>query len=146
MRKSILFWSLVIVLPLVLGLTIYVLFKPTAIVSKVVIDLLGLAPFKVQGFGGPFDYFIRFYLCDMLWAFSFTALTRLILGERKKHVIISFLVCLITGGMIELLQNQKVIVGTFDIYDILVETIGSVAAIMIIILFKRRTKNEKQNS
>ena len=151
MRKSAIFWSLIITIPLLVGLVIYLVFKPSAFISRLFFDLLGQQPLIIQTPKCWFWNFIRFYLCDLLWAFSFTAVLQLVLGSGQIHTLLSLLsllsllICIIAGVAIELLQQQGIISGTFDIWDLLVESIGSILS-LITTTYKRRKQNEKQSS
>ena len=146
MKKDAVFWSLIIAVPLIVGLAVYLIFKPSAFVSKWLYDLFGWRQPWVHTPLSPFWIFIRFYLCDLLWALSLTAVSQLILGTGRKQVIVSFLICVLTGTAVELLQHHGIIPGTFDIWDLIVESIGSVLSIIITTTHTRRKRSEKKIS
>ncbi len=144
-RKSVVFWSVMIILPLFVGLILYLIFKPSAFISKFIFDLFGLQPFSIQASNKRGLLFVRFYLCDLLWAFSLTAISQLILGYSKTKLIVSLLISILVGTAIELLQKYMIIPGTFDIPDIVTESVGAILSLIIIIVYTRRKRDEKQH-
>ena len=142
MRKNVFFWSGMIVLPMVVGLIVYLILKPSAYVSELIIDILGLRQLNIQTSDNWFLSIIRNYLCDFLWAFSLTAAISLLYYDNRFRSVISVLICLIVGIIIELLQLWGVISGTFDIVDLIVQSIGSILSIIISKIYLRGNKNE----
>ena len=138
------FWVLIILVPLFLGLTIYIFLRPTAFISKAFYHIFSISPSTIKAPDNVFWHFIKYYFCDFLWAFSLSATVSLIIGIEKKKLVISFLVCSIVAICTEFFQLQGFIFGTFDILDVLIEIIGVILPLMIIHL--RRRNNEKQIS
>ncbi len=144
MRKKFLFWSVMIVFPIVVGLIVYLIFKPSAYVSKLIIDCLGLEEINIQTSNNWFWNYIHYYLCDFLWAFSLTSVVALILDNNRFKAFLSVLICSFVGTIVELMQMWKFISGTFDIVDLVVEFIGSILSIIIVMIYLRRNQNEKK--
>lgn len=144
--KKTLFWVAVIVAPLVVGLVVYLLFRPTAIVSQAIYGIFNITPPCIKTPNNLFWILIKYYFCDLLWAFSLTALVKLILGKGKLQSIIALLIGISGGLFVELFQLWGLIPGTFDVLDLLVETIGTILSLIITITYSRRNENEKQNA
>lgn len=142
MRKNVFFWSGMIVVPMVVGLIVYLILKPSAYVSELIIDIFGLRQLNIQTSDNWFLSIIRNYLCDFLWAFSLTAAISLLYYDNRFRSAISVLICLIVGIIIELMQLLGVISGTFDIVDLIVQSIGSILSIIISKIYLRGNKNE----
>jgi hypothetical protein len=112
-----------VIIPLLVGLIIYVIFSPNVFITKFI--------WSVFNTENPFDgvditrmplvvQFLRYYLCDVLWSFSLTNMLILIWGYKniKKALIIA----VVFSIFIEVLQIR--FIGTFDIWDIIVQIFG----------------------
>jgi hypothetical protein len=107
------FVLLKVILPLLLGLFLYLVFRKNTFINSLFNFGLNIE-FSVK----PIDYFLKFLLPDGLFAFSFTS-AFLILWLKEfslKYLLfpIGFFI------IIEYLQLSKVIAGTFDFLDIIV--------------------------
>lgn len=143
--KKALFWIAIIIIPLVDGLAVYLLFRPSAMISKLIYSFFNITPLHIATPENIFWNFIKYYLCDFLWAFSLAALSKLLLGNGKLQSTIVLLIVIFTGFVIEILQKYSFISGTFDVLDFFVEAIGAILSI-IIISYSRRNENEQQIS
>ena len=140
MRKSVIFWFMMVVIPLVVGLVVYLFFKPSAYVSKLITSTLGIRGLSVQV---PNDWFwniVRYYMCDFLWAFSLTAVIALIFYDSRYTVFISISICLLVGIFIELMQLWHFVSGIFDVGDLIAQSIGSIISIIISMMYLRRNE------
>ncbi len=142
--KKTLFWIAITVVPLIAGSIIYLAFRPTAIVSKAIYGLFDINPAYIETPDNLFWRFIKYYLGDFLWAFSLTALVKLILGKGKPQSIVALSIGISVGFLVELFQKYGLIPGTFDFFDLLVETLGAILSLIITIIHSRRNENEKQ--
>lgn len=79
---------------------------------------------------------IRFYLMDFLWAYAMMSFVLCSFGTDRKIVIGIVLFEI----MMEMIQVFPFVKGTFDVCDIGMEI---AADILVILLFRRRLKNEK---
>ncbi len=133
---------LCICLPLIFGASIYLILSPDT--------YLAIWGWKVIGVSSPFGNidiqklpwwlkFVRFYLCDFLWAFALVHSIILIMGEKQFVVALFISLCFCLSC--ELLQLIKSIPGTFDGFDLIVESSACLAALSIHLL--RRKKHEK---
>ncbi len=135
-KYSVLFWTAGIILPLIAGLTIYIIFRPDTFIAEYFYELTG---YKSEGVkpNNPFYDFIKFHLCDMLWAFSFTFVCVLIMGTEKQHMLMSLGVCLAFEALIELLQKTYLMPGSFDIWDMVLEFFATIIAMMLINVWRK---------
>ena len=114
---------------LVIGVLIYCLFDPDVYISKILINL----DIKTQNKAIELT---RNYLPDILWTISYTLMVSVL--SDNKYLI--FLLPALTGIILEIFQKLKIINGTFDVFDILVEI---AFAFITMILLKRKKENEK---
>ncbi len=125
-----------VIIPLLVGMMIYYLFFPEVIFVKTIDRLLGISfhvPLKTQII---YLKVVRWYFLDILWAVAFTALVLALFGINKTTVS-----CIVSFELImETIQIAPSVKGTFDVCDIFFELIASV---LVIYLYKRRMRNEK---
>lgn len=129
-----------ILIPLLLGFSVYIVFRPDAIISVYIFSLLKLHPIVLCLSPEWLRIFVNNFLSDFLWAYSLTFVVSLILGYSRKNQIISFSLCFIFEAIIELLQRTKFIHGTFDIIDVFVESIAILFALVLIKKYEECTK------
>ena len=111
MRKKIIF-SLSL---LVLGIFIYYLSHEHLLIKK---DFL--------------SSFVRNYIPDILWTISFYSLSTIFSkGLTKNYIIFTAVYVIIISLCFELLQFTGIVRGTFDIFDIIVYIISTIAACLI---------------
>ena len=77
--------------------------------------------------------FFKYYLPDMLWAYSLGCSAFYGYRNRVAKIFIPILI----GTTIEVLQYVGLLFGTGDIFDIIVEIIGSVTAYFVCCLGKK---------
>ena len=128
---------------LVLGLIIYLLFRPNAYVSRMILSEL---PMK-----GVFDCsdlcdssFLKFYFADFLWAFSLTCWLHAIFLPDISGSWICALIVLASGSLYELLQFLGIVNGTGDFIDVFMYATGG-GLVSVNILIGRRSKKMKRN-
>ena len=142
-KKNLIVWGLInIALPMLIGTVLYYLFCPGVWFVKVIDTVFNL-DFHISVSLGGVRMFIRNYLFDFLWAYSFAGGMYLIVSMfyRVSLKVLLFM-GLIVGGL-ELIQLIPMISGTFDPIDILFEI---VATLICFISYKlRRDCNEKEN-
>lgn len=90
-----------------------------------------------------FLQFIRNYAFDLLWAFAFANLVCIILSGSLHVKKASLIVPILAGSVLEILQLMGLSSGTFDIWDIFAEGLGTVIAVYTNSC-SRREKNEKK--
>lgn len=146
-KESKWFWIGNILLPLILGLGIYLLYRPDTYVSRAIYGLWhGSAvrpPIAPGKWGQRLTAFIRNYSCDMLWAYALTFSCALILGAEDRQLLLCAGICLLFELMTELLQKGQLLSGTFDLGDIALEFLTTAAAVMIIRGHRRYKKGRE---
>lgn len=146
MKKKVSLFILTVLLPLFAGLTVYLLFRPSAGISEFFYTLLGFPQLHVIAPNSVFGDLIRFYLCDFLWAFSLTSALCLLLDKKRFAPVLALLICVVLGSALEICQGSGITSGTFDFLDIIAELIGSALSLIILhIIFYGGKKNEKSN-
>ncbi|MBQ7960070.1 MAG: hypothetical protein IJ285_02520 [Clostridia bacterium] len=101
---------------LLLGLLLYLLFRPRTHISVFVLRLL---PFDIpKAFSTADIPFFTFYLADYLWAFSLSCWLRCIFIDKSQNLLRLAIVSL-AGTTYEILQYLDIISGTGDAWDCL---------------------------
>ena len=101
---------------LLLGLVIYLLFRPNTYISRFILKFLPLDLSEILTMiNTPF---FKFYMGDYLWAFSLSCWLRFIFNDRSKNAL-SVAIVAIAGALYEMMQYFGIISGTGDILDCL---------------------------
>ncbi len=130
MNKKVLLVANIIV-PLLLGALLYFIVAPDVIFVNVLGSFMGSETAVVSQPETFLDYFVRYYMMDMLWGYSLVFTLFLCLGNNaaiKKVFIIAF----VFSTVMELLQLTAIVPGVFDVWDILMEGIAEAIAAFII--------------
>ncbi len=125
-----------IVVPLAVGALIYYILFPDIIFVKAIDNLSGVSFHIPVKLSNAFVRCLRFYLLDVLWAYSLMSIVILMFRDSKTVYITVFLFVI----AMEMIQMIPSIPGTFDIFDIVIEMIACLIAIRI---NKRRGNYEK---
>lgn len=88
----------------------------------------------------PVLKFIRNYAFDFIWAFAMTNALFIIINNNAKPIVICLVVPVVLGIAMEILQLLGIAQGTFDIWDVVAEGLGSVLGAIIINIFRRHSK------
>lgn len=131
-------------LPIILGGMIYVLFRPLSLKMFDWFELIGLMDIilKMRDFSQNYLFFPNWFyyaLPDGLWTYAFTSSFMLIWGKSstlKYWLAIPFILSIIP----ELLQYFNLLVGTFDLYDLLFQFFGFFISFLYF-SFKQLSKN-----
>lgn len=134
MKRS--FVILNVMAPLIVGAVIYYVFFEETIFVRLIDDIFGLGCHVSLNLENVFVRLIRFYLLDFLWAYAMMSFVLWSFGTDRK-IVIGIVLFEILMEMIQLFPFVK---GTFDVCDIGMEI---AADILVILLFRRRLKNEK---
>ena len=118
MAKKRIILSIISFFSIAAGLLIYLIFRNDtfihAFLPQSVCDFFYVEPER-----NAFTDFVKFYLCDFLWAFSFAcALTCFSYSFNKKRLVINSLIVLVCSVLFEVMQLLGVLSGTFDFADI----------------------------
>ena len=129
------------IIPILIGVAVYVYFRPDTYISGIIADKTGLLSSFVPGRDdNMLIKFCRYYLCDIVWAFALPNALFLAFEADPERIN---LIGAITMAMIllsEVLQVFSVIPGTGDLMDVIMEICSAAAAI---ILIKKRILEEK---
>lgn len=141
MKKKIAFYLLNVGIPLIVGLGIYLFCYRTTYINSVFTEVFGFSLPYIY-FDNAFHRFITCWACDMLWAYSLTFALYLCFQVFKHPLIITSVTSSVFAIIIELLQINNIINGTFDILDIITELLAISLAIIIMKHFeKQKTTN-----
>ncbi|HCH28583.1 MAG TPA: hypothetical protein DEW35_03650 [Ruminococcaceae bacterium] len=121
------------VISLVLGITIYYLFRMSVILLAWVPGNAVLANISFPG-----DSIIRFYLPDFLWCYALCFSLFCIYLPSFKRAPIYSLVGVVYGCIWEYLQYKGFLSGTADFFDCLAYGVASITALCIYNKTKRR--------
>lgn len=134
MKRKNLFLIVNNLIPLALGLVIYLLCYKSTYINTTFENIFGFSlPYFY--FDNTFHRFITCWACDILWAYSLTFALFICLNTFKNALFISGIIAILFSIGIELLQINDIINGTFDIVDIFIEV---TIIIFAIIKIKRR--------
>ena len=125
------------IIPLLTGLTIYLTSGNNTYVSAFASGL-GINLISVN-----YPEIIRNYACDFLWGYALYSGLRLFDEKSNPHAK-SALIALTAVTILELTQLSPKFPGTFDCFDILVETAAVITA-MFITTLPGRFIHEKEN-
>lgn len=118
-----------------LGGGIYVFFRPDAYISVCIRTVLKVPTYIGVNEGGEQGLILKFvcnYVCDMLWAYALT-LTVYLVQEKRRYILIEMLIqCIVFEIFFEMLQKMGTVSGTFDIWDIILESTASIMAAVLI--------------
>ena len=115
---------------LVLGAGLYALFRPTTFVSAFMGRISWVAELQTVLQFVPAD-FLRYYLPDMLWAFSLCCCLQAIFLPDQLGTVICGVTAASFGVVWELLQVIGVVQGTGDGVDVVMYFLAAVASIFI---------------
>lgn len=134
-----LFWILNIVLPLCIGLCVYLWFRPDTYVSRFLLRFLPIRPPQLS------CAFLRNHLCDMLWAYALCFCIVFILGHSRKNAAAALVICVGFSFLMELIQKKSVFPGTFDPLDVVLSSVSAILALLFIVIihYYGGQKNEK---
>lgn len=131
MRKNLTLISLNIFLPLTVGLCIYLLFYKGTYINSVLGISLDLQAKTFLGI------ILKSWVCDFLWAYSLANALYFCLFAFEKKILISAILSIVFATAFELFQLFGIVVGTFDILDIIFQI---VAVLIAVTLIKRRER------
>lgn len=138
------FYGLNAVIPLVLGLFLYLTLRADAYVSIILSKYISLPSFPYSTFPNWAVVFLRNFASDILWAYSLGFAVMFVLGHSRKNLLCGFFLCIGFEVLLEVFQKAGVFLGTFDFLDILLEAISICLALFIINTFEE-AQNEKSS-
>lgn len=137
------FYFLNIFIPLLLGVCVYVIFRPDTYIARCLYILFPTSVLENIQVGTE-HVFCKNFMCDMLWAYALYAAVAVCVGTQNRITAggISWGLCI----FVEVLQQIGLLNGTGDVWDVMFEGVAIVAAIVVITIYERKGKtNEKEN-
>jgi glycopeptide antibiotics resistance protein len=129
-----------VLIPLVLGLILYLVLQPEAYVSTFIRQILHMDGWELQGetvSGSPLLLFLRNFGSDILWAYALVFAVYFFARNTKMPLYGVFLLCALFLLLIEILQYTDIIPGIFDIIDIILESAAACAAIFMLWIMRK---------
>lgn len=134
MKKTIILLN--VTAPIIIGAVFYYIFGRDIVFVELIDNVLGFS-MHITNTGNNFGIkMARCYLPDFLWAYALMSAVLLFWGYDKRIIAL----VIVYETVLELLQLFSCVKGTFDVWDILIEIL---AGIIVIKLFRRSLKNEK---
>ncbi len=112
--------------PLCLGLAIYIFMKSGTYINTFLEFDFHYNPKTIVG------VFIVNWFCDFLWSYALVFALYFVLSPFKKRLLLSCLLSVVLGHILEILQYANILSGTFDWWDIAIELIAVIMAMTII--------------
>lgn len=130
-----------IIIPIIIGATIYYLTVPNVIFVRYIDDFFGIC-FHINYLStkNVIIIFLRNYLMDMLWGYALVFSVFFVLGNNKADIMKGFVIAFAFSVVMEILQLLPACKGTFDMFDIVFMFFAEVAAVFII---RRLTMKEE---
>lgn len=120
----------VAVAAMALGALVYIIFRRGTYIHAVVpSDLSG----ALAAVTFPLDQFVRYLLCDLLWALALCSSLSTLMADRAAAAVT---ICF--GGGWELAQAMGIIEGTGDPLDCVMYLFGATVAVLINKYHKRK--------
>ena len=131
-KKSVLY-AINIILPLALGLIVYVFDKPNSFVSNWIYTFTGFRSNTCI-----FPKIIDYHFPDFVWAYSLMFVLYIVSGIYKKKLVLSILISVVFSIALEVIQLFQTNMFTFDVIDIGVEILAILMAALIIKIIERK--------
>ncbi len=138
-----LFYGINIVLPLLIGGAVYIAVLGDTYITGFISRIVGIQ-FRQIVLPAWLEYIARNFLSDFLWAYSLAFALSILFRYSRRNTMIVLGTSLFFIVTIELLQKTRAFSGTFDVIDILLESIAILLALFFIKLFEE-VHNEKRN-
>ncbi len=120
-----------IIVPLIVGAILYAIVAPDVIFVRVLGSFWGNEVTSISQPETAFDYFVRYYLMDILWGYALVFALFLCLGNNAAIGRV-FIIAFLFSTAMELLQLTTIVPGVFDIWDIVIEGFAEAFAAFII--------------
>ena len=137
-------WLLIlnICIPLLIGLTFYYCFRPDTLFCRIIYYLFGHEAHYMPDTNNIVLLFIRNYLCDLLWGYSLAMSLMVLHSIYNTNLLYLCSMCALADIAMESLQLITSVGGTFDYFDILMQLLGSLLAVIIYLVFIRKADSK----
>ena len=126
-----------ILIPLVLGGSFYIITSSDALFVHLITSYIGDIKTTVH-FDTKWYLLISNYLADILWGYSLVFAIHLASDITATYKI--FLLAFAFSSLMEAIQMHECVLGTFDFYDIVVEGVAEIIAVIILKKLRRHQK------
>ena len=130
-----------ILIPIVLGGIIYITTSQDVLFMKFISGIVNVNKFSVNH-NAVWFLFLRNYLADILWGYALVFAIYIIMDSAATWKLLG--VVFPFSILMEMLQILDNVPGTFDYWDIVVEAVAEMIAVIIIKIVRRKLGNEKQ--
>lgn len=139
-----------ILLPLLAGLSVYVLLRPDSYISLFLSGSLHLTGPNVPNDIPPdILRLLNNFGPDICWSYSLVFAVHAVLHDLRRPLAAALCLSGIVIILVESLQKFGILSGVFDPLDLVLEAAAAITATLILALFlrkHRRNTNEKENS
>ena len=118
-----------ICIPVIIGSVVYYLFFPDVLFVRMIDSIVGSGVHLEINISSRMAMIIRYYLFDVLWAYSLTCLITGIIGTDCPNRKLVLAGIILFETIMETIQLAPGINGTFDVCDIVVEAVVSILVI-----------------
>ncbi len=125
-NKKTIFVIFNVIVPLFLGLVIYIFMKSGTYINSFLSIDFHCSPKTVIG------TFVVNWFCDFLWSYALVFALFFVLSPFKNKLLFSCLISALLGFTLEFLQGANILSGTFDWWDIAIELVAVFVAMLII--------------
>lgn len=136
-KSKILYYSINILAPLIIGVIIYVLARPETIISQIVYKIFHINHESII----DIPRFFTNYGCDFLWSYSLVNGFYLVTQSYKYTLV----VCISFNILVEIMQLLPIISLVFDPIDIFVESLAILIGLAFILIFENNRVNKHNN-
>ena len=138
------FIALNVIIPLILGLLIYLAVSREVVFIKLISGSLGYSNNEGMTLGSFVATRLRYYLPDMLWGYSLVFALFFVCGREQPALVPVWILAGIFAAIMESLQLISAVPGSFDPMDMVVEIAAGLLAVFIIKNHRTRG-NEYEN-
>ena len=121
------------IVPILTGAVIYYVTSPDVIFVRQLDTILGMRVHMYDiSYHSTIVRFIRYYALDMLWGYALVFALYFILDNNTASLFKIFVIAYVFSVIIEILQLTSFVKGTFDVFDLVVERVAVIAAVLIV--------------
>lgn len=124
------------VIALKIGLLIYIFMKDDTYINTFTHIHFNYSPETY------FEIFIINWFCDFLWGYALTFALYYVLSPFSHRRILSLVLTVVFGAILECLQAFDIIPGTFDWWDIAIEIIAVLIATVVLKLIDKKVNSD----
>ena len=139
-----------ILLPLLAGLSVYILLRPDSYVSLILSGSLHLTyPDAPSEMSHDILLLLNNFGPDIFWSYSLVFAVHAALHDLRRPLLFTLSTSAIVITLVESLQGFGILSGVFDPLDLVLEMAAAITAALILAFFSRKNRrntHEKENS